>query len=190
MSVQESLSEAWGGGGLLPGWGHWVPPFEGGSHCLHYLHHSLASGQRIGQVKLCPSTENCIKDLLSMAPPIRTRPSFPHSQSLSSGSFHKPLIFIYQRPDRRKTTIRKLTNLMTWITALSNSMKLWAMPCRATQDGWVMVESSDKPWSTGEGKGKPRQYSCLGNPMNSMKSTTNSSPHSPQLEQTHAATKT
>ena len=43
------------------------------------------------------------------------------------------------------------------------------MPCRATQDGWVMVESSDKMWSTGEGKGKPLQYSCFDNPMNSMK---------------------
>ena len=43
------------------------------------------------------------------------------------------------------------------------------MPCRATQDRWVMVESSDKMWSTGEGNGKPIQYSCLGNPMNSMK---------------------
>ena len=43
------------------------------------------------------------------------------------------------------------------------------MPCRATQDGWVMVESSDKMWSTGEGNGKPLQYSCLENPMNSMK---------------------
>ena len=43
------------------------------------------------------------------------------------------------------------------------------MPCRATQDGRVMVESSDKTWSTGEGNGKPRQYSCLENPMNSMK---------------------
>ena len=40
---------------------------------------------------------------------------------------------------------------------------------RATQDGWVMVESSDKTWSTGEGNGKPLQYSCLENPMNSMK---------------------
>ena len=30
----------------------------------------------------------------------------------------------------------------------------------ATQDGWVMVESSDKTWSTGEGNGKPLQYSC------------------------------
>ena len=43
------------------------------------------------------------------------------------------------------------------------------MLCRATQDGWVMLESSDKMWSTGEGKGKPLQYSCLENPMNSMK---------------------
>ena len=43
------------------------------------------------------------------------------------------------------------------------------MPCRATQDGWVIVENSDKTWSTGEGKGKPLQQSCLENPMNSMK---------------------
>ena len=41
--------------------------------------------------------------------------------------------------------------------------------CRATQDGRVMVESSDQMWSTGEGNGKPLQYSCLENPMNSMK---------------------
>ena len=32
-----------------------------------------------------------------------------------------------------------------------------------------MVESSDKVWSTGEGNGKPLQYSCLENRMNSMK---------------------
>ena len=43
------------------------------------------------------------------------------------------------------------------------------MPCGATQDGWVMVERSDRMWSTGEGSGKPLQYSCLENPMNSMK---------------------
>ena len=49
-----------------------------------------------------------------------------------------------------------------------NSMKLWTMPKRATQDGWVMVESSDKIWSTGEGNGKPPKYSCLENPMNCM----------------------
>ena len=41
--------------------------------------------------------------------------------------------------------------------------------CRATQDGWVMVESSDKTWSTGEGNGKALQHSCLENPMNNTK---------------------
>ena len=39
----------------------------------------------------------------------------------------------------------------------------------ATQDGRVMTESSDRMWSTGEGNGKPLQYFCLENPMNSMK---------------------
>ena len=43
------------------------------------------------------------------------------------------------------------------------------MPCRAIQDRWVMVESSDKMWSTGEGNGKPLQYFCLENPKKSMK---------------------
>ena len=65
---------------------------------------------------------------------------------------------------------RKLIKLITWTTALSNSMKQWAISCRATQDRWVMVESSDKMWSTGEGNGKPHQYSCLEKPMNSMNS--------------------
>ena len=43
------------------------------------------------------------------------------------------------------------------------------MPCRATQDGQVMLEKSDRMWSTGEGNGKPLQYSCLEKPKNSMK---------------------
>ena len=64
---------------------------------------------------------------------------------------------------------RKLTKLITWITALSNSMKLGATLCRATQDRWIMVEGSNKMWSTGEGNGKPLHYSCLEDPMNSMK---------------------
>ena len=43
------------------------------------------------------------------------------------------------------------------------------MPCRATPYGQVNIESSDKTWFTGEGNGKPLQYSCLENPMNSLK---------------------
>ena len=53
-------------------------------------------------------------------------------------------------------------------TALSNSMKP-SHACGAIQDGRVMVERSDRMWSTGEGNGKPLQYSCFKNPMNSMK---------------------
>jgi len=41
---------------------------------------------------------------LNWTEPIRTRPSFPHSQSLPSGSFLKPLFLIHQRTDRMKTT--------------------------------------------------------------------------------------
>ena len=43
------------------------------------------------------------------------------------------------------------------------------MLCGATQDGWVMMERSDRMWCTGEGNGKPLQYSCLENPTNTMK---------------------
>ena len=43
------------------------------------------------------------------------------------------------------------------------------MTCRATQDSRVMLESTNKTWSTGEGNGKQLQYSCLENPMNRMK---------------------
>ena len=57
----------------------------------------------------------------------------------------------------------------TRTTALSNSTKL-SHAHGATQDGQVMVERSDTTWSTGEGNGKPLQYSCLEKPMNSMKS--------------------
>ena len=63
---------------------------------------------------------------------------------------------------------RKCKANHTRTTALSNSMKL-SHARGATQDGRVMVERSDRMWSAGEGNGKPPQYSCLENSMNSMK---------------------
>ena len=99
-----------------------------------------------------------------MPPPIRTRPSFPLSQSLPSGSFHKPHLSPWEGRQNENHNHRKLTNLITGTTALSNSMKLCTMPCRATQDRRVIVESSDKMWSTGEGNSN-----CLENPVNSRK---------------------
>ena len=91
----------------------------------------------------------------------------------------KLLILIHQWADSRnknynptasrtKTMITE-SKMIRWITALCNSMKLWAMPCRVPHDRWGIVESSDKTWSTGEGNGKPLQYSCLEHPTNSMK---------------------
>ena len=43
------------------------------------------------------------------------------------------------------------------------------MLCGATQDEKVMADRSDRMWSTGKGKGKSLQCSCLENPMNSIK---------------------
>ena len=60
----------------------------------------------------------------------------------------------------------------TRTTALSNTMKL-SHALGATQDGQVMVERPDRMGSTGEGNGKPLQYSCLEKPMNSMKRQNN-----------------
>ena len=76
----------------------------------------------------------------------------------------------YQRANTLKPYSQKTTQSNhTKTTALSNSMKL-SHARGATEDGRVMVERSDRMWSTGEGNGKPLQYSCLENPMNSMKS--------------------
>ena len=75
----------------------------------------------------------------------------------------------HQRADTLKPYSQKANQSNhTRTTALSNSMKL-NHARGATQDGWVMVERSDRMWSTGKGNGKPLQYSCLENPMNSMK---------------------
>ena len=75
----------------------------------------------------------------------------------------------HQRADTLKPYSQKTSQSNhTRTTALSNSMKL-SHARGATQDGRVMVERSDRMWSTGEGNGKPLQYSCLENPMNSMK---------------------
>ena len=74
----------------------------------------------------------------------------------------------YQRANTLKPYSKKTSQSHhTKTTALSNSMKL-GHALRATQDGRDIVERSDRMWSTGEGNGKPLQYSCLENPMNSM----------------------
>ena len=75
----------------------------------------------------------------------------------------------HQRADTLKPySLKTSQSNHTRTTALSNSMKL-SHARGATQDGWVMMERSDRMWSTGERNGKRLQYSCLENPMNSTK---------------------
>ena len=75
----------------------------------------------------------------------------------------------HQRADTMKSYSQNTSQSNhTRTTALSNSVKP-SHACGATQDGRVMVERSDRMWSTGEGNGKPLQYSCHENPMNSTK---------------------
>ena len=76
---------------------------------------------------------------------------------------------VHQRANTLKPYSQKTSQSNhTRTTALSNSMKL-SHAHVATQDGRVMVERSDRMWSTGQGYGKPLQYSCFKNSMNSMK---------------------
>ena len=118
VSVQEYPKEAWVSGGLLQGRGHWV------WHCMHgtfWRRSPLSSlsppqfglrSNKMEGTQAHPSAESWIKDLLLMALPIWTSPSFPHSQSLPSGNFCKLLILLYQRAGRMKATITE--NKLNW----------------------------------------------------------------------------
>ena len=106
-------------------------------------------GQTRSQTQLHPSTEYWIKDLLSMALPIRAKSSFPHSWSLPSGRLHK---YPHQSEGRQNEnhSHRKLTKMITWITALCNLMKLWATPvgpCK-TDSSWWRILTKHGSWLT------------------------------------------
>ena len=93
----------------------------------------------------------------------------PHAQSKTNPSKTVGVARGHQRTDTLKPYSQKTSQSNhTRTTALSNSMKI-SHAHGATQDGWVMVERSDRMWPTGEGNGKPLQYSCTENSMNSMK---------------------
>ena len=93
----------------------------------------------------------------------------PHGQGMRISNKMVGVARGHQRADTLKPYSQKTSKCnRTRTTALSNSMKL-SHARGASQDGRVMVERSDRMWSTGEGNGKPLQYSCLEYPMNSMK---------------------
>ena len=98
-----------------------------------------------------------------------SREEIPHAQGKRNSSKMVGVTRGHQRADTLKPYSQKTSQSNhTRTTALSNSKKP-SHALGATQDRQVMVERSDRVWSTGEGNGKPLQYSCLENPMNSMK---------------------
>ena len=98
-----------------------------------------------------------------------SREEIPHAQGKRNPSNTVGVAIGHQRANTLKPYSQKTSqSTHTKTTALSNSMKL-SHAHGATQDGQVMMERFDRMWSTGEGNGKPLQYSCPENPMNSMK---------------------
>ena len=88
----------------------------------------------------------------------------PHAQGKRNPSKMVGVARGHQRADTLKQYSQKTSQSNhTRTTTLSNSVKL-SRALGATQDGQVMVERSDRMWSTGEGNGKPLQYSCLRTP--------------------------
>ena len=125
----------------MVGWHHWLYG--------HEFDQTLGVSDRQGTLLGCSEwgckvRHNWVTEL-KWVPPIRKLPqaTFPHPSEGRQNKNHSH---------------RKLIKLNKWITALFNSMKLW-----------VMVESSDKTWSTGQGNVKPLQLFCLENPVNGMK---------------------
>ena len=83
-------------------------------------------------------------------------------------NFHKPLILIHQRADRKpqsqktnQTSHGPQPCLTQW-----NYEPCCVRPLKMDGSWWRVLT---KMWSIGEGNGKPLRYSCLENPMNSMK---------------------
>ena len=142
---------------------------EGGRHYPYHTAYSLpwrlktlGQGCLRSNYRHSPSHQQKIGLKINWArySPPKQGPVFPEA----SPSYQEACTNSYPHPSEGRQNEnhnhRKLTKMITWITALYNSMELWAMLCRATQDEWVMV-SSNKTWSTGEGNGKPLQHFAL-----------------------------
>ena len=88
---------------------------------------------------------------------------------MSSDFMSAVTICCYFRAKKRKSVTTSCITVLSWWRGWHNLTMLWAKPCRATQDGCVIAESSDKMWFTGGGNGKPPQYTCCENLTNSLK---------------------
>ena len=93
----------------------------------------------------------------------------PHVQGKRNPSKMVGVARGHQRAETLKPYSQKTSQSNhTRTTALSNSMKL-SHACRQRKIGGSWWTGLNRMWSTGEGNGKPLEYSCLENPMNSRK---------------------
>ena len=135
--------------GLLQGQGHWVlqylhRTFWRRSHYLHYLHQSLVSGQTTGREHRPTHQMKIWFNIFWAQPhPSEQDPVSPRVSLSQQEASIRLLSYTSEDRQNENHNHKKLVKLITWTTALSNSMKLWA-----TQDGWVIVESSGKMWPT------------------------------------------
>ena len=145
-----------------------INPFEGDNHYCHFPNHTgqitgrwhrPTNWQKIGLNIYwgwtCPPGQDPVFPTASPCYQEASKASYPHPSEGRQNENHNH---------------RTVTKLITWITTLSNSMELWAVPCRATQmNGSCWRILTKIQWFTEEGDGKPLKHSCLENPMNSMK---------------------
>ena len=80
-------------------------PFEGGPHYLHYLHHSLASGQTTEREHSPAHQQKIGLTIYRAWPHPSEQDHFPFSHALPSGSFYEPLILLHQWAHRMKITV-------------------------------------------------------------------------------------
>ena len=107
-----------------PGTEYYTSPFEGGPHYLHYPYQSLASGQTTGR-EHSPTHQKKIglKIYRAWPHPLEQNPVSPlvsPIRKLAEASYHYPS----ECRQNENLNHRKLTKLITWTTALFNSMKL------------------------------------------------------------------
>ena len=112
---------------------------------------SLASRQTIGKEHSHVRQKKFgLKIHWAWSSPSEKDPAFP-TVSLSNQEDSISILSLFIRGQTEWKPQSQKTKLITWTTTLSNSVKQWVAPCRATQDGvefWINVVHWRKEWQT------------------------------------------
>ena len=119
--------------------------------CISYISKEVTSSQTTGR-EHSPTHQQKVglKIYCAWPHPWEQDSDSPTVSLYKSRNFHKSFILIRGQTEWKPES-QKDNQMITWTTALSNSMKLWAMLCRATQDGgefWQNVVHCRREWQT------------------------------------------